>query len=269
MRLERSEKYGLGGTLIAAILLLLVLFLVSFSRPQPSEESGMEMNFGTINEATGMFEPSGYIPPQIEQAEPIIEPVEDPIVSQEIEETVHINPPKKEKEKSKPKLQPQVDNKRERELEARKEKDRLEQAQKEKQAQSIQAQLAGAFGKGSNTGSQGASDLGVGNQGNPNGNAGLGNGSGGSGNYDLGGRGLGNGGLKIPTAITNETGRIIIDIIVSPSGKVISATIRPSSNIENRQQRERALTAARSTQFAAINGAQNQSGTITYHFTLK
>jgi TonB family protein len=66
-----------------------------------------------------------------------------------------------------------------------------------------------------------------------------------------------------------EEGRIVINITVDPKGNVISAEIGRGTNIDNGSLRQSALDAARRAKFNSIQGANNQSGTITYNYTLK
>jgi TonB family protein len=66
-----------------------------------------------------------------------------------------------------------------------------------------------------------------------------------------------------------EYGTIVIDITVDPKGNVIFAGIGKGTNIGNTSMRQSAIDAAKRTKFNNISGNNNQSGTITYKYTLK
>ena len=90
----------------------------------------------------------------------------------------------------------------------------------------------------------------------------------GYGSFDLGGRSL-NGTLPVPDYNVKDEGRVVVTIIVSPEGRVVGAEIHRRTNTSNTTLRKAALDAARKARFNSINGVDNQSGTITYFFTLK
>ena len=92
---------------------------------------------------------------------------------------------------------------------------------------------------------------------------------GGYGSFDLNGRTLGEGGLPRPEYNVQDEGRVVVTIIVNPAGQVVSADIHRRTNTVNATLRKAALDAARKARFNAVNGVNNQSGTITYYFKLK
>ena len=144
-------------------------------------------------------------------------------------------------------------------------------AQRQKEL-AIKNKVAGAFGAGSAAGSsQGSGQTGTGNQGSPFGNSdhGANDGVGGSGSYSLNGRSIGAGGLPRPEYLGQDEGRIVIDITVDPKGNVISATIAKKTTIDNASMRKSALEAARRAKFNSISGSNNQSGSITYRYSLR
>lgn len=157
------------------------------------------------------------------------------------------------------------------------EKARREAAEAQRQAQeqaqkseAIKNQTSGLFGNGTGSGSRGETS-GKGTQGVPTGNASHGktSGVGGLGTYDLGGRGVGGGGLVQPNYNVDDYGKVVIDIIVDPKGNVVEASIGKGTNTPNATLRSEALKAARRTKFTAVNTAGNQKGTITYKFNLR
>ena len=120
-------------------------------------------------------------------------------------------------------------------------------------------------------GSKGNASSGQGVQGSPQGNASSGatSGAGGYGTFDLNGRSLGRGGLPLPVYNVQEEGRVVVTITVNPAGQVISTSINRRTNTVNPALRRAAEEAARKARFNAVDGVDNQSGTITYYFKLK
>lgn len=173
------------------------------------------------------------------------------------------------------------------------EKKRLEAEQLAQQAQqakekeeqqkrdAINKQISGAFNSGTTNKNQqettasggnagNAGNVGKNNQGGSQSGSSSGKSSSGSGygEFNLGGRTLGAGGLARPAYSVPEEGRIVINITVNPLGNVIFAEIGRGTNIDNANLRNSALDAARKTKFNSINGNNNQSGTITYRYSL-
>ena len=87
----------------------------------------------------------------------------------------------------------------------------------------------------------------------------------GYGTYDLNGRNI-SGGLPIPLHDSQEEGKVVVNILVDPSGKVISTSINKRTNTVNPTLRKSAEDAAYKAIFNAVDGVNNQSGTITYYF---
>lgn len=149
------------------------------------------------------------------------------------------------------------------------------EAEKRAEAEKAAAQaaanaIAGAFGKGSQMGSKGNA-AGAGLQGSPTGNSSTGktSGVGGYGTFDLNGRTLGGGKLPVPVYNVQDEGRVVVTIVVNPAGQVISTSINKRTNTVNPALRRAAEEAARKARFNAVDGVNNQSGTITYYFKLK
>ena len=183
-------------------------------------------------------------------------------VAQSFEESMILAQKKEEQQKKK--------EKRRKREEA--EKKRLEEEHRKKE-QAINNRVAGAFGIGGAEGNrQGDAETGTDNQGSPFGNSahhGANGGVGGYGSFNLNGRSIGAGGLPRPAYKIQEEGKIIVKITVDPKGNVIFAEIGNGTNIDNASMRKSALDAAKRTKFNSINGANNQSGTITYVYKLK
>lgn len=205
-------------------------------------------------------------PTPSKEATPKVAPKETkaPTATQDVEKTIALNAAKKAEAEKKRKAE-----------EAAAEVKRKAQAQADRAAQeaahkkNINNQIAGAFGNGSGNGSRGNTQ-GSGTQGSPagNGNTGKVSGVGGTGSYDLGGRGVGAGGLKLPAYRVDDYGTVVVDIIVDPKGNVIEASIGKGTNTTNASLRNESLAAARRTKFTTSSNSNNQKGTITYKFKL-
>lgn len=90
----------------------------------------------------------------------------------------------------------------------------------------------------------------------------------GYGTFDLNGRSI-SGGLPIPVDYgVQADGRVVVNIIVNPSGEVISTSVNARTNTSNFTLRKSAEEAASKARFNVIDGEDNQSGTITYYFRL-
>ena len=276
---HRKEKLvGLLGTLIVHGIVFLLLWLLFIRASVPQAESGVPVLLGSELLAQGdgdKFEMTEVdvqpIPQEISsQPENNFSPTGEKILSQDIEETIAIEPKKEEKKEEKvTPSQPAENNapeqpKEKTEAELRAE---AERAAAEAAARSI----AGAFGKGNSMENRGEAETGKGIQGSTEGNSETGKptGVGGYGSFDLNGRTLGEGGLPRPEYNVQDEGRVVVTIIVNPAGQVVSADIHRRTNTVNATLRKAALDAARKARFNAVNGVNNQSGTITYYFKLK
>lgn len=274
---DKSKIVGLAGTLIFHVLLILLLFLITYKHPIVDELGGVLVQFGNVNMAQGTFEPknTGEVPEvQPVKPVPVVPPVK-PEVKEELlvqnqEETVALEEERKKKEK----IKKEEAEQRRIEAEQRKkedlEKKRVEE--EKRKALAIQNKVTGAFGSGTvKDGNQGTSTSGTGNQGNPFGNSTTGktDGVGGMGSYDLDGRSIGGEGLPMPSYQAQDEGKIVISITVDPNGNVISTEIGKGTTIDNSTLRKDALSAAKRAKFNSITGTNNQVGTITYRFNLK
>lgn len=232
-----------------------MLFYFTFPRPEiPDEASGVLVQLGTIDEASGTFQPemSGQNVADAMEAEILDEAAEESI-TQDIEESVAV-PDKKKEDKQQPEPEkktqpkPEVDNR-------------------------IKNQVANAFSKGNTGSNRGTSDRGSGAEGSPNGNSTTGakHGSPGYGDYDLGGRGL-KGELPIPQYdASNDEGTIVVSTYVNAPGKSTSGCGYAAAAVVGRHMpiltlRARAEAAARKAVFERKPGAVTERGTITYYF---
>ena len=276
MKFNKDDLYSLLGSVGFHLLILLVLSLTILSTVVPEEDSGVLVNFGNVDEAAGTFEPLNTGQEPMEETTPpppptpAVETAKEELVTQDVEESVALAEAKKKKEEQR-KKEEAIKHEQDRIQKEKLEQQRLADAQRQKEL-AIKNKVAGAFGAGSAAGSsQGSGETGSGNQGSPFGNSdhGANDGVGGYGSFSLNGRSIGAGGLPRPAYTIQEEGRIVINITVDPKGNVIFAEIGKGTNIDNASMRKSALEAARRAKFNSISGSNNQSGSITYRYSLR
>ena len=268
-RKKKGKYIGMAGALVVHVAIIALLILVGFTPPEPSEEGGIPVMLGEVPDALGPADPSLVkvdVMPE-ETAPQVQETVEQDIITQETEETVAIKPKAEEKKKEVKKPEKSAAEKAE---EAR--KLAAEKAERERKAaeEAARKRVAGAFGKGAQMGSKGATE-GTGVQGSPTGNSseGKSGGVGGYGTFDLNGRSLGSGGLPMPVYNVQDEGKVVVTITVNPAGQVIGTSINRQTNTVNPALRKAAEDAAKKARFNTVSGLSNQTGTITYYFNLK
>lgn len=285
MEENKNRIIGIAGAIgfhLLLILILLVYYIKPVSEKRWSEElSGVPVMFGNVPDAFGDDEPYGRgdgstaivdvatpdaAPNEVVTTEETSSVSSDDasVATQDFEETVDIKKVDKALEEQKRKEAIEAERIRKEKEEAA----RIAAAEEQKKKE-IANQMAGLFGNGSGSGSRGNTE-GSGTQGVPTGNASYGktSGVGGWGEYDLGGRGVGRGGLIKPSYTANDYGTVVIDIIVDPQGNVVSADIGRGTNTPSSTLKSEALKAAKRTKFSATNKQGNQKGTITYKFNL-
>lgn len=257
----KHKKKSLTLTTLLLSALLLVLFYIGLTYMDPPEENGISVNFGTTQFGSGRIQPKEKIqsepldtppvePTKQEVAEAIENPVEEveevsaekespaeKLLTQENEEAVKINQAKEAKRKAdeaaadaKRKAEA-AENKKKAEAAriAQQKKEADERARKEQEAKKKALdEMMGGLNKsdGTATGSEGDDDR-AGDKGQPDGDpyatsyyGGPGSGSG-TGGYGLNGRSLVNKGKVAQEC--NQSGRVVVRIIVDRNGKVISA----------------------------------------------
>lgn len=264
------------------VLVVVMLLLLDMAMPEKQEEGGVPVMMGDTDMAQGnggqytMTEVDVMPKPEqtvTSESVPAAD-VRQPMITQQDEPSLEVKeekPQEKKKTETAVKVTPDKVNEQKKELP--KEKTEAEKrAEAEKAAAEAAAnKIAGAFGKGAQMGSKGTAATGDGNEGRPDGNSQTGGmaGMGGYGTFDLNGRSLGQGGLPVPVYNVQEEGRVVVTIVVNPSGQVISTSINKRTNTVNPVLRKAAEDAARKARFNAVDGVDNQSGTITYYFRLR
>jgi TonB family protein len=304
MFLDKNKRSGIIGTTIIHIVVLLVLLFVFIQRPEIQAEGGVPVMLGNVDMAAGDADPymmtdidilnqgltdmevasePDYDDPSIPDVEDLITQEDEPTVEMPAvkEKPVKVQPkevtPKKSEttkvvEKSKPTEQLKHEmSEAEKRAEAEKAAAEARAAQERAAAEQAAQRIAGAFGKGTKMGSRGDGESGEGIQGSATGNSNIGktSGIGGRGVVDLEGRSLGEGGLPMPVYNVQEEGRVVVTITVNPQGQVIRTSINKRTNTVNASLRKAAEEAARKARFNAVNGVNDQTGTITYYFRLK
>jgi colicin import membrane protein len=278
----------LAGTIIIHLVLLVLLILVGFSMPPPPEkEEGILVNFGTDETGLGAVEPSQpAVPEQTSpppQASAASKTEDDPMLTQNDEEAPEVK--KVDPEAEKRKLEKiEAEKRRKAELEAERikkqkeeeERKRIEEEQK-RQADIMNRTknaLANSKNAGTNSASEGIAG-GTGNQGDPRGSVdskvrGEGGGLGDKGiSYDLQGRGN----LKLPEPRYDYQGegRVVVEVSVDRSGKVIQAVpgVKGSTTLDEYLLKVAKEAALKASFEAKQDAPVVQKGTITYNFKLK
>ncbi len=250
-------------------ILLLVLFYIGLTYMDPPIENGISVNFGTTDFGSGRVQPKERVrsepleTPPVEptkqevseaiekvpekvQEEQVKEAPSEKVLTQEDEESIRIKQAQEAKRKADAAAAEQKRKAEAAEQKAKAEAERIAQQKREAEEQARQEQeakkrkldeLMGGLNKsdGTASGSEG-DDNRAGDKGSPDGDpyatsyyGSPGSGSG-TGGYGLNGRSLVDKG-KVPQEC-NESGRVVVKIVVDRSGKVISATpgVRGTTN---------------------------------------
>lgn len=256
--MTKNQIQGAVATLAVHALVVLLLVLLKLHAPMQEEESGIPVTLGNVAQAKGFTESYQFTEvssvksdvPKVSDA-PLAQPqpkVDEPLVTQPDEPTVDM---------------PTAE-----EIEAQKRAE-AERLAAERAAQ----QMASAFGKGFEMGSKGEAteQPEEGTQGIESGVAAAEKvvGVGTLGSFDLNGRSISGEGLPIPVNTVQAEGMVVVTITVSPAGKVIGTSINRRTNTANIELRKAAEDAAKRARFNAVDGLENQMGTIVYYFKLR
>lgn len=243
----KHEQNSAKITALIAVILVLLLFVMGNTYMDPPEEYGVAINFGNSEVGSGEIQPTEPIKSRInedvvkeekqaEKVEEVTKPTEasskaEDVMTSESAEAIAIKKAKEAKAKADAKAKSDAELKEKLKKEAEAKKAKEEQDKKDK----LDALIGGvknadgptSDGEGPGDGPGDKGDL----DGNPyapyDGTPGSGNGGVG---YGLNGRGKPD--YKIYEGCENEYGRIMVDIVVDRSGKVIEATpgVRGSNN---------------------------------------
>ena len=269
----QSHIIAFFGTLLSLCLVFLLLWLLTVKAPVLVEDEGIMVAFGNADEGGGT--PDGSYIDEITQVEQIpapsnpSRPSDNDLMVQEDEESLELQ---KQAEDAKRKAEEEALKRRRAEEEAQEEAERIakekilaEKKAKEQEAIENANQFAALFGQaGTTEGANGETEA-------TNATSGMGNPSGkGYGSIDnatwtLQGRNCRH--IPKPSEEFNQTGRVVVNIIVDLEGNVTSASIGDGSNISDRRTQRLALESARNAKFS--KGETTQRGTIVYIFTDK
>lgn len=275
---KKGEYIGMLGALLVHVAIIALLILVSFTLPNNQDEGGVPVMMGDVDASLGNYDPSTMVDVDVlppEDVPEVVEPqetVEQEMITQTEEETVVIKP-KAEPKKEKPEVVKKPEKTAaEKAAEAKKLAEEKAKRERKAAAEAAAKRVSGAFGKGAQMdGSKGTANSGTGVEGSKDGNSSSGakTGTGGYGTFDLGGRSIGEGGLPRPVYNVQEEGRVVVSITVNPAGHVIATSINRQTNTVNTALRKAAEDAAKRARFNAVEGMNNQTGTITYYFNLR
>ena len=275
---KKGEYIGMLGALLVHVAIIALLMLVSFTLPNNQDEGGVPVMMGDVDASLGNYDPSTMVdvdvlpPEDVPEVVESQETVEQEMITQTEEETVVIKP-KAEPKKEKPEVVKKPEKTAaEKAAEAKKLAEEKAERERKAAAEAAAKRVSGAFGKGAQMdGSKGTANSGTGVEGSKDGNSSSGakTGAGGYGTFDLGGRSIGEGGLPRPVYNVQEEGRVVVSITVNPAGHVIATSINRQTNTVNTALRKAAEDAAKRARFNAVEGVNNQTGTITYYFNLR
>lgn len=275
--ISKEKLYGIVGTLVFHILVVLLLCLIVMEQiPVQPEKSNIEMQSAAEDFAGKEFYEAKFISdvkPQIAKAEPApATPAKDPYIAQNYEKSIPVDTltSKVESKKEKP-VMSEEERKRKEEAErkaaeeaARRAAEEAERQAKEKIANSV----AGTFGKSSKISSKSGEDAGVGAAGSTAGGTDQGQQAVGTGNglgidYKVGNRRVvGELNRNIPV---QEAGTVIVNVTVDPQGRVVAANAKTASLA----LKKAAEKAAYEIKFNNVsNLTENEEGTITFRFNM-
>lgn len=276
-RKKKGEYIGMLGALLVHVAIIALLILVSFTIPNNQEEGGVPVMMGNVGAARGNNNPSTLVdvdvlpPEEVPEVEPQ-EAVEQEMITQTEEESVTIKPETKPKKEKPEEVKKPEKSAAEKAAEAKKLAEEKAERERRAAAEAAAKRVSGAFGKGAQMEeNKGTAASGSGVEGSKDGNASTGSktGTSGYGSFDLSGRSIGEGGLPRPEYNVQEEGRVVVSITVNPAGQVIATSINRQTNTVNSVLRKAAEDAARKARFNAVDGVNNQTGTITYNFNLR
>ena len=266
-RFSKEKIIGIAGTVIVHLLLVLLLYFLVLDTPPTPPEKGIEVMLGMDVESVAMAQPAEVKPvaPQPAPMKPAPTAPEEPLMTQDSEESVALPPEKPKKEQPKPTVPEKTPEQIQKEKE---EAERKEQERKEAEARkAAENSIANAFSKGSQMNKKGDSDKDEATKGSLQGNSDAGQPTEVGYSFSLEGR---DPGKDVPKEKLQAAGKVVVDITVNPAGKVIDASINTRmTNTADLKLRNAALKAAKATIFNSIAGVDNQRGTITYNFELR
>ncbi len=247
LNLDSNKRWGIIGTVLFHIALVLILFMISMKPPFPPRPViGMEVNLGYSDQGMGDIQPKKAAVSQKQQPKPQPKQTDDKVVTQDVEKSINLKSSKTEKKvETKPDVpeEPVVNNKF---LFSKKSK----------------PQDGGSEGITNKTGDQGQKN------GTPNASNYVGGGGDGDIPYSLAGRKK----KSIPKPVNNseEQGTVVVKIWVNRQGKVTNARVQvKGTTTSNSSLQNIAIKSALKAVFNSDPKAPEvQTGTITYIFVI-
>lgn len=218
------KRKSLAITTSLLVALLLLMFYVGLSYLDPPVENGITVNFGTTDYGSGNRQPTERVktaPQPVQEQPEEVKPVESEKQMEDVvtsnDEEAPVIPPKKSTPKETPKTEPKKEEV----------KKVVEEPKKPSRSttDALSSIINGPKNDGKASGSEGDDNV-AGDKGRPDGNpyasSYFGSGSGSGVGYGLNGRSLVSKEKFIQDC--NESGRVVVQIEVDRSGKVIRAT---------------------------------------------
>lgn len=294
------------SVVIHLILIVILSFLTLEYMPKNDEDDGVPVMLGDLSDAAGDSAgeqiasndvedetdavdasslPEPEPTPAVPEPEPEPAPAEEALMTQKTEPSVNVAEERRKEEEAERKRQEELRKEEERRKaeeariaeERRKaeeaERKRKEEEERKRRAAADRAQnlMTGAFGNTKTNGNNGQTQ-GDGLQGSPDGNANRGatTGVGGTGDNPIakvGSRTPLN--IPRPNYVDKQaSGKVVVEITVSRSGKVISARIDPTKTTATKALAEEAKAKALMSTFS-VGTDDAEVGTITYNFRLR
>ncbi len=254
--INKDKRSGLIGTAVFHVVIILILFIVTLSPPDPPRpEIGMEINLGYSDQGMGDIQPPKPVEKVVPKPVHETQDKQDNVATQTTEESIKLDD-----NKTKAKTEKVVE--------------KVEEKVEEKPVEKVINQdfVFKKNTKATDGGSEGITGK-PGDQGKENGTPDAKNyeGLGGVGNgiaFSLSGRAAKN--LSKPKNNSSEQGTVVIEIWVDRSGKVINTRLRiAGTNTSSSKLQKLAIEAASKARFNVNNdAAEVQKGTITYKFVL-
>jgi colicin import membrane protein len=295
---ERPSDKSLGvfGTIVFHLLLLLALIFISISSVDPGDE-GILVALGDSPTGQGQFTPSSSAPAAQTSTPPASQPASTPpptpsastparqqVLTQNTEEAPAISAQEKARQEEQKRIaeqerqrQAEIERQRKAEQERQRQEElerqrtaELERQKREQQAADARNAVSGAFSNSQSAGDTGGSGTQGALTGDPNATNSTGTGQGSSGpGFSLQGRNL-IGSLPKPVYNVQESGRVVVRIVVDREGRVTHAEHRlQGSTTTSSALINAAIDAARKARFNSDpNAPSSQEGTITYVFDL-
>jgi len=248
MNLDKDKRWGIIGTVLFHLVVLIILFVVSISPPDPPRPViGLEVNLGYSDQGMGEIQPEKPIetPSSNTKSQPKVS--NEKVATQDIEESINLD-----KSKAKNVKNTKVDETKEPIIDNSK----LFNPNKN-------------YVK--NSGSEGITNK-PGDQGRENGSKTSTNYVGDGGEGDISWHLAGRKSHKLPKPVYNsdEQGTVVVKIWVNKDGKVVNARVNVTGTTTSSTQLQNlAISAALKATFNSNpEGPEVQTGTITYQFVL-